>query len=141
MSKKTMTDPDDRMHQFCTKCGLGRYQETSHQDDWDGVLHCTNKACKHEVKRYKSDDNPQPQPKKVKLSPTAQEVLDAALFEVNAECDARWIAVAVLRAIADQVVPDEVWVEDGERGQARFCQRKITRKKLLAIAEELNAAG
>jgi hypothetical protein len=36
------------------------------------------------------------------LSPAAQEVLNAALFEVNAECDARWIAVAVLRAIANQ---------------------------------------
>ena len=33
------------------------------------------------------------------LSPAAQEVLDAALFEVNAECDARWIAAAVLRAV------------------------------------------
>ena len=141
-----MTDPDDRMAQFCTKCGVGRYQETSHQDDWDGVLHCTNKACKHEVKRYKSDDNPQPQPEKVKLSPTAQEVLDAALFEVNAECDARWIAVAVLRAIADQVVPEEP--EPSEQPFAdlndpwpTWNANQKTRCKLLAIAEELNAAG
>ena len=34
------------------------------------------------------------------LSPAAQAVLDAALFEVNAECDARWIAAAALRAAA-----------------------------------------
>ena len=28
------------------------------------------------------------------LSPIAKDVLDAVKFEVNAECDARWIAVA-----------------------------------------------
>jgi hypothetical protein len=55
-----MIDDDDRKDQLCTECGVGRYQETSIHDDWDGVLHCTNKKCNHEVKRYKSDDNPQP---------------------------------------------------------------------------------
>jgi hypothetical protein len=55
-----MIDTDDRLNQTCTKCGVGDYQETSIHDDWDGVLHCTNKKCNHEVKRYKSDDNPQP---------------------------------------------------------------------------------
>ena len=45
------------------------------------------------------------------LSPTAQEVLDAALFEVNAECDARWIAAAVLRAVADQIIEEVSPVE------------------------------
>jgi hypothetical protein len=37
------------------------------------------------------------------LSPEAQAVLDAALFEVNAECDARWIAAAVLRELVFQL--------------------------------------
>lgn len=55
-----MIDTDDRRDQPCTKCGVGVYAETSIHDDWDGVLHCTNKKCNHEVKRYKSDDNPQP---------------------------------------------------------------------------------
>jgi predicted RNA-binding protein Jag len=55
-----MIDDDDRKDQLCTECGVGRYQETSIHDDWDGLLHCTNKKCNHEVKRYKSDDNPQP---------------------------------------------------------------------------------
>jgi hypothetical protein len=55
-----MIDNDDRYDQLCTECELGRYHETSIHDDWDGVLHCTNKKCNHEVKRYKSDDNPQP---------------------------------------------------------------------------------
>ena len=55
-----MTDNDDRLNQLCTKCGVGDYQETSIHDDWDGVLHCTNKKCNHEVKRYKHKDNPQP---------------------------------------------------------------------------------
>jgi predicted RNA-binding protein Jag len=55
-----MIDTDDRLNQTCTKCGVGDYQETSIHDDWDGVLHCTNKKCNHEVKRYKHKDNPQP---------------------------------------------------------------------------------
>ena len=45
---------------LCTKCGIGLYKETSHYDDLDGVLHCTNKKCNHEVKRYKWEHNPQP---------------------------------------------------------------------------------
>ena len=61
-----MTDFDDRKGQICTKCGVGNYQETSIHDDWDGVLHCTNKECNHEVKRYKWKDNPPPKPEKVK---------------------------------------------------------------------------
>ena len=56
-----MTLTDDRLNQTCTKCGVGDYQETSIHDDWDGVLHCTNKKCNHEVKRYKSKDIPQPE--------------------------------------------------------------------------------
>ena len=36
------------------------------------------------------------------LSPAAQAVMDAAQFEVNAECHAPWIAAAVIRAVADQ---------------------------------------
>jgi predicted RNA-binding protein Jag len=55
-----MIDNDDRLNQTCTKCGVGDYQETSIHDDWEGVLHCTNKKCNHEVKRYKHKDNPQP---------------------------------------------------------------------------------
>jgi hypothetical protein len=55
-----MIDTDDRYDQLCTECELGRYHETSIHDDWDGVLHCTNKKCNHEVKRYKHKDNPQP---------------------------------------------------------------------------------
>jgi len=49
-----------------------------------------------------SNDLPVPTP----LSPAAQAVLDAALFEVNAECDARWIAAAVIRAVTD--LPNEL---------------------------------
>ena len=51
-----MTDPDDRNGQTCTKCGAGYYTETSLHDDWDGVLHCNNKKCNHEVKRYRHND-------------------------------------------------------------------------------------
>jgi hypothetical protein len=71
------------------------------------------------------------------LSPAAQEVLDAALFEVNAECDARWIAAAVLRAIADQVVPEEANAVGDKHDDARHDQWLRIRYKLLAIATEL----
>jgi hypothetical protein len=69
-------DPDDRYGQPCTKCGIGYYDETSIHDDWDGVLHCTNKECNYEVRRYKLMDNFEPEPDRVvKLSPAAQAVL------------------------------------------------------------------
>jgi hypothetical protein len=96
-----MTDPNDRKDQLCTECGVGRYQETSIHDDWDGVLHCTNKECNYEVKRYKWKDNPPPKPEKVKLSPAAQAVLDAAINAAESP-DAEAIAAAALRAAADQ---------------------------------------
>lgn len=50
----------DLTDQLCTECGIGRYKETNHYDHLDGVLHCTNKKCNHEVKRYKWEHNPQP---------------------------------------------------------------------------------
>ena len=50
----------DLTDQLCTECGIGLYKETSHYDHLDGVLHCTNKKCNHEVKRYKWEHNPQP---------------------------------------------------------------------------------
>jgi hypothetical protein len=56
-NETAMIDPDDRDGQTCTKCGIGYYYETSIHDDWDGVLHCNNKKCNHEVKRYKSKDD------------------------------------------------------------------------------------
>jgi hypothetical protein len=36
----------------CTKCNKGKYHETSHMDDMDGVLHCTK--CNHQVDRWKN---------------------------------------------------------------------------------------
>lgn len=62
------------------------------------------------------------------LSPAAQEVLDAALFEVNAECDARWIAAAVLRAVADQTINVQ-----------RSVEMWVLHQKFHAMATELEA--
>jgi hypothetical protein len=68
------------------------------------------------------------------LSPAAQEVLDAALFEVNAECDARRIAAAVLRAVADQVVPKRTaFLSPGTVAGIRA--------EILAIATELEGTN
>jgi hypothetical protein len=127
---------DDRMYQTCEKCGKGTYQETSIHDDWDGVLHCTNKKCNHEVKRYKWKDNPPPKPEKVKLSPVAQAVLDAAI-NVAKSPDAEAIAAAALYAVADQVVPEEANAVGDEHDNARYDQWMRIRYKLLAIATEL----
>ena len=129
-----MTDFDDRKGQICTKCGVGNYQETSIHDDWDGVLHCTNKECNHEVKRYKWKDNPPPKPEKVKLSPAAQAVLDAAI-NVAESPDAEAIAAAALRAAADQVTPSDAIEPRNYLPMAIECQR--IRAELLAIADEL----
>jgi hypothetical protein len=131
-----MIDTDDRKGQICTECGIGHYQETSIHDDWDGVLHCTNKKCSHEVRRYISDDNPPPKPEKVKLSPAAQAVLDAAI-NVAESPDAEAIVAAALRAAADQVAPSDAVEPRNSLPMAIECQR--IRKELLAIATELEA--
>ena len=125
-----MTDPDDHKDQLCTECGVGRYQETSIHDDWDGVLHCNNKKCNHEVKRYKSDDNPPPKPKKAQLSPAAQAVLDAAI-NVAESPDAEAIVAAVLRAAAKQSTFADVAVNK--------TIEVVPVDILLAIADELEA--
>jgi hypothetical protein len=131
-----MTDFDDRKGQICTKCGVGNYQETSIHDDWDGVLHCTNKECNHEVGRYKSNDNPPLKPEKVGLSSSAQAVLDAAI-NVAESPDAEAIAAATLRAAADQVAPSDAMEPRNNISMAIECQR--IRDELLAIADELEA--
>ena len=131
-----MTDHDDRKDQTCTMCCSGRYQETTFFDDMDGVLHCTNKECNHEAKRYKWKDNLPLKPEKVKLSSQAQAVKDAAL-SMYADCNVRkmaWpldmpVVTAALRAAADQAVPID-------RGSRRQCN---IRAKLLTIAAELEA--
>ena len=128
-----MIDTDDRDGQTCTKCGIGYYDETSIHDDWDGVLHCTNKECNHEVKRYKSKDNPPPKPEKAQLSPAAQAVLDAAI-NVAESPDAEAIIAAVLRALAYNVYSDEI-VTCGGSSYALV----IERDDILAIADELEA--
>ena len=134
-----MTDPDDRKGQICTKCGVGNYQETSIHDDWDGVLHCTNKECNHEVKRYKWKDNPPPKPEKVNLSPAAQAVLDAAnLVFSQAGTTAQGIAAA-LCAAADQAAPElpHSELDDPEILKGIWGERRACRAELLAIVTEL----
>ena len=137
-----MIDPDDRDGQTCTKCGIGYYYETSIHDDWDGVLHCNNKKCNHEVKRYKSKDNPPPKPEKVKLSPAAQAVLDAAFSaywsaEQEAPNDEGMIAAAALRAAADQAHP-KAHIEDINYVHQNYVDGwKDALDVILAIADEL----
>ena len=100
-------DPDDRDGQTCTKCGVGYYTETSIHDDWDGLLHCTNKNCNHEVKRYKSEDEPKPKSmEQTALSSEAQAVLDAYFTHadlLNREVSHEEMLAAALRAAADQL--------------------------------------
>jgi hypothetical protein len=70
------------------------------------------------------------------LSPAAQEVFDAALFEVNAECDARWIAAAALRAAINQVVPPDPC---GHDCCITVCEQ--IRSDFLAIVNELEGTN
>ena len=76
------------------------------------------------------------------LSPAAQAVLDAA----NGCCsygpddvlnDSRWIAAAALRAAVDQVLPEEPLHGGDQRWMYERDTRQESRKKLLAIAAEL----
>lgn len=75
------------------------------------------------------------------LSPAAQTVLDAVLFEVNAERHAPWIAAAALRAAAKELGPRRklepgyVFSAPAEQWHHEF--RLESERKLLAIATEL----
>ena len=76
------------------------------------------------------------------LSPAAQKVLDAANSAssygpddcLNESC---WVAAAALRAAADQVVPEEPLCGGDQRWMLERDARQACRKKLLAIADEL----
>jgi hypothetical protein len=70
------------------------------------------------------------------LSPAAQAVLDAYIYEV---CDtpSRLGLAAVIRAAADQVVPDETLYGGDQRWMFERDARQASRRKLLAIADEL----
>ena len=70
-----------------------------------------------------------------KLSLAAQAVWDA--FDQDKQ-EIESIA-AVLRAAADQVVPEETWLETEETCYAHYRQRCNTRRELLSIADELEA--
>jgi hypothetical protein len=79
-----------------------------------------------------------------KLSPAAQAVLDAAN---GSQCygpddclnESRWIVAAALRAAADQVLPEEPLYGGDQRWMFERDARQDCRKKLLAIADELEA--
>jgi hypothetical protein len=75
------------------------------------------------------------------LSPHAQAVLDAAMqYEINPECYSREIAAAALRAVADQVVPEDRNECECFTNEAIRLNRMGVRAKLLAIAAELKGA-
>ena len=69
------------------------------------------------------------------LSPAAQAVYNAVLEICPAPADE--IAAAALRAAADQVVPEEPLYGGDQRWMYERDTRQASRKKLLAIAAEL----
>jgi len=80
----------------------------------------------------------------IELSPVAQAVRDAAFSaywsaEQEAPNDEGMIAAAALRAAADQVVPEEPLHYGDQRWMFERDARQACRKKLLAIAAELEA--
>jgi hypothetical protein len=78
------------------------------------------------------------------LSPAAQMVLDALYMEeLNGpqQLMARAHAAAALRAAADQVVPDHANSVGDAHDDARRDQWMRIRRKLLAIAVELEGAN
>ena len=111
-----MTDSDDRNGQTCTMCCAGYYQETNIHDDWDGVLHCTNKECNHEVIRYKRKDNPPLKPKS-ELSLAAYAVLNAwgnVIRANNYEGRVEVPIAAALRAAANDWRVDAEYIDGVE---------------------------
>ena len=80
------------------------------------------------------------------LSPAAQAVLDAAL-NTPKDMPYEYDIVSALRALADQVVPEEDWPDqsigfaDWNLATERCEQRKNIRVKILTIANELENNG
>ena len=76
------------------------------------------------------------------FSPAAQAVLDAAggvcMYRPDPE-DTRLAAAAALRAAADQVVPEEPLYGGDQRWMFERDARQACRKKLSAIATELES--
>jgi hypothetical protein len=77
------------------------------------------------------------------LSPQAQRVLDAATAPTGDFCleNVNEIAAAALRAAADQVVPDHANSVGDAHDDARRDQWMRIRRKLLAIAAELEGGN
>lgn len=78
------------------------------------------------------------------LSPAAQAVLNAAedAYGYNYSdfhCCADSVAAAALRAAVNQVVPEEPLNGGDQRWMFERDARQASRKKLLAIADELKA--
>jgi hypothetical protein len=71
------------------------------------------------------------------LSPAAQTVLDAYYCEKPLVGSKR--VAAALRAAADQVLPEEPLYGGDQRWMFERDARQACRKKLLAIADELEA--
>ncbi len=74
------------------------------------------------------------------LSPAAQAILDASNLLPGK--DSYLILAAALRAAADQVVPVEMDLPPiaPDLGHFRQHERRLTRQRLLAIADELQDA-
>ena len=81
------------------------------------------------------------------LSPQAQAVLDAAYREMDyaPRRHVQWVTAAALRAVADQVVPEEESCEggfsDSLEHQCRASERRLARAELLALAAELEGGN
>ena len=73
------------------------------------------------------------------LSPSAQAVMVAAFYQDHP--NAHHVLAAALRAAADQVVPEKMDLPPiaPDLGHFRQHERRQTRRKLLAIAAELEA--
>ncbi len=82
------------------------------------------------------------------LSPAAEAVLNAALpvyddenlYVAAMEKHAGMISAAAIKAVADQVVPEEPLYGGDQRLQFERDARQVCRKKFFAIAAELEGA-
>ena len=74
------------------------------------------------------------------LSPAAQAVLDAVCDNTEPDCDTQHLIAAALRAVADQVVPEEEAMPLNLALRLRWDARQHVRHEILAIAAELEGS-
>jgi len=112
----------------CSKCGKGKYKETSYHDDMDGVLHCTK--CGQEVPRWQGGD---------KVDEGLDEETQSGSTQKRAD-DNWWLKdkSGNLDKHSDKVPPYAKKFSGAKPGVRKFAKQQVNKKERQAAKKETN---